>query len=116
RQNSVAATKALLDAVDPATAADATLKVPFDWLTHLDRSPISPIDLMFVADCKPSMLTQHFVTAAGGVHGHLAPWTDETSRLHRFLEFVQGAHPRSPGVVSGGRTPGKININMIWNG
>jgi hypothetical protein len=93
--------------------------LPFDWLVHMDRVPISTMELLHVADCKPSELTQLFIRVTSArmrPQGHVAPWTTSASaRLHRFLEFVQAAHPRSYGVMPGGRTPGKVNLNMAFH-
>lgn len=129
RVNSDAETKALLD----AAAADPKLKLPFDWLTHLDRIPISPAELLHVTHCRPSELTQFFVDAGvnfGTPHNHIAPWLSPTARLYRFFEFVHTAPVRGyPDPVAAwtapppatalpwtlrGRTPGRVNINGMW--
>ncbi|HLJ95594.1 MAG TPA: hypothetical protein VKU02_20625, partial [Gemmataceae bacterium] len=76
----------------------------FDWLVHLDRELISPMELMHVAAVKPALLTQEFINPPGGTTGghmvpfnHRVPWYDEdrpstgsvdSHRLHRFFEFV----------------------------
>jgi hypothetical protein len=122
RQNAVE------DTGPPATATTETVKVPFDWLVHLDRQVISPMELLNVSGYKPQELTQQFVTPTpsftppatgpaidfGVPFSHLAPWKDPSARLYRFFEFVQ-TKPRAAGVTRGGRIPGKININMLWD-
>lgn len=91
-----------------------TLKVPFDWLVHLDRQLVNPAELWCVAACSPSQLTQLFMNPQP--FSHLAPWQNPNTLLYRFLEFVQTASRASGvGLSSGGRWPGKININTIWD-
>jgi hypothetical protein len=92
------------------------LKRPFDWLVHLDRPPISTLELLNTTWCKPHELTQQFMNVTnGGPNAHVAPWLDQNSRLYRFLELAQAATGRGYGIVAGGRTPGKININMNFS-
>ncbi len=92
---------------------NSNIKTPFDWLTHLDRSVMSPIELLQVSALKPFELTQQFVV--GGIaHSHRAPWSDGNARIYRLLEFLDAGW-RANGVSQNGRIPGKININTIWD-
>lgn len=109
-----------------------------DWLVHLDRQLINPMELLHVSGFKPHELTQQFMpgvwdtpmgqqpqwvsavppTTPPSVNqlpfGHRAPWFDPARRLYRFLEFVETQN-RMAGMTSGGRIPGKININTVWD-
>ncbi|HYV37546.1 MAG TPA: hypothetical protein VE988_17705, partial [Gemmataceae bacterium] len=83
---------------------------PFDWLVHLDRNLVNPMELLHVSGYGPHELTQQF---NGKMFGQQAPWFDNATRLYRFFEFVETA-PRMTGT-NGRRVPGKININTIWD-
>lgn len=95
-----------------------TLKMPFDWLVHLDRQVASPAELLHVSGVKPHLLTDKFVGQGGMgqpiVNSHTAPWFNQDTRLYRFLELVH-TRPRTIGQEYGGRIPGRININMVNN-
>jgi hypothetical protein len=86
-----------------------TLKLPFDWLVHLDRQLVSPMELLHVSAFKPHELTQEFMSPAGPFH-HRAPWFDEdllapntanaqSHRLYRALEFL-GTHNQTVGMTA----------------
>jgi hypothetical protein len=85
----------------------------YDWLVHCDRALISPMELLQVAGCQPHQLTQRFVTS-DGPFGHRAPWFDQARRLYRVLEFLE-TKDRAAGTATGGRIPGKINLNTVWD-
>ncbi len=104
--------------------ANATLTMPFNWLTHLDRPLISPLELLYVSAYPPHRLTEKFGVAPPS--GHYAPWFTQASRIYRFLEFVK-THDRGAGnsITTGSnaagyttasrfRLPGKVNVNTIW--
>lgn len=92
----------------------STLTTPFDWLVHLDRQLSSPMELLMVSGYKPSELLHTFVDSSGNAQKHLAPWYDQSSRLYRVFEFLETKN-RATGMAVGGRQPGKININDIWD-
>jgi hypothetical protein len=90
-------------------APGQTLKLPFDWLVHLDRQLVSPMELLHVSAFKPHELTQEFMNPAGRFH-HRAPWFDEdlpapntanaqSHRLYRALEFL-GTHNQTVGMAA----------------
>jgi hypothetical protein len=100
-------------------AANAPNSSPFTWLVHLDRQPMSVMELLQVSACKPHLLTQQFYAppAGGGADvpfQHLAPWTDPLARLYRVLDFLE-VPDRAAGVGMGGRVPGKANLNTVWD-
>ncbi len=82
----------------------------FDWLVHLDRQLISPLELLHVSAFKPHELTQQFRTGDTDDQkfAHRAPWLDEdlvgssvpqSHRLYRALEFL-GTHCRVAGMMT----------------
>jgi hypothetical protein len=86
----------------------------FDWLVHLDRQLISPIELFHVSAFKPHELTQQFRTgdADNQKFTHRTPWLDEdlvgsstpqSHRLYRALEFL-GTHSRILGTMTASTT------------
>ncbi|HWG46291.1 MAG TPA: hypothetical protein VN688_26250 [Gemmataceae bacterium] len=91
----------------------------YDWLVHLDRPLISPTELLQVSGYPPHLLTQKFISpdaplASPHAFNHLVPWFDQDNRLYRLFEFL-ATTPRISGTAPGGRIPGKVNINTIWD-
>ncbi len=98
-------------------AAGQTLKTNFDWLTHLDRRLVSPLELLNVSAVKQHELTHYFMTNSTQTLSnypsqHLATWLNGQSRLYRFFEFATTGSLQN-GLNVGGRMPGKININTM---
>jgi hypothetical protein len=112
------------DTIPPPNPPTQTLQLPFDWLVHLDRQLISPMELIHVSGFKPHELTQQFMKDVDGnlraskvsteKFQHRAPWTDANARIFRALEFLSTGE-RSAGGGTFGRIPGKVNINGIWD-
>jgi hypothetical protein len=104
----------------------------YDWLVHLDRVPVDQMELLNVSGYQPYLLTQMFVAPYGPSNtplkfAHLAPWFNDLApwpitssagivptRLNRVFEYVRTAS-RMQGVPLGGREPGKVNVNDIWD-
>ena len=104
------------------------------WLTHLDRSLINPLELIYVSCYRPTLLsqmanrwsdtyaqsykpadmTQNYDVSktVKNVFAHNWPWLDENTRLNRFLESVTIA-PLQAGESLNGRVLGKVNINTV---
>ena len=91
------------------------------WLTHLDRSLINPLELIYVSCYRPTLLSQmanrwgDSVVQGGVTTFPFAanwPWFDENTRLYRFLEAV-GVSPLQAGEAMHGRALGKVNVNTM---
>ncbi len=96
-----------------------TQQKQYDPMFHLDRQLVSPMDLLHVSGYVPHGLTHHFkapTTQAGTAvsYAHQINWFDETNRLYRAFEFLV-TKDRTTGVSLGGRVPGMININTIYD-
>jgi hypothetical protein len=94
----------------------------FDWLVHLDRQVISPMELLHVSGFQPHQLTHQFITGVDSAitytnkFQHYAPWFDERTRLYRIFDFL-GTHSYAGGTGQspGARWAGKVNLNDIWD-
>jgi hypothetical protein len=91
----------------------------YDWLVHLDRQLISPAELLHVSGYPPHQLTHRFLSrdrlnGPPKAFNHRVPWFDQSNRLYRVFEFLQ-THDRMAGVSPGGRIPGKVNVNTVWD-
>ncbi len=66
----------------------------FDWLAHLDRQVISPMELLSVSLVRPHELTQNFANAAGTAHQHALATQifNDNTRLYRAFEFLTTAN------------------------
>src|SRR5262249_19171196 len=102
----------------------------YDWLVHLDRALISPMELLHVSGYPPYLLTQQFMTEfalaparkndvpGGNSFQHRTPWFEQTKRLYRLFEFLKttdlsagNLDPASAKPRTDGRIAGKMNIN-----
>jgi hypothetical protein len=88
----------------------------YDWLVHLDRQLVSPLELLHVSGCQPYQLTQRFLTGSDPSQRFTqrAPWLDQGTRLYRALEFLE-TRSRSVGLADAPKLPGKINLNTVWD-
>jgi hypothetical protein len=98
---------------------NGTLNTPFVWVPHLDRQLVSPVELLNVSIVPPWALTSGIESIPGFsavfffMAGHQTFRSDSTG-LFRALEFLE-CGSRAASVAPGGRVPGKININSIWD-
>jgi len=145
RQNSradVAPTTATYVPGNPAAMTDAnltgeTIMTPHDWLVHLDRPIINPMELLHVTAGKPHELTLQFLVpdSRGPTTGHdvyrsagSAWWLPATPphpfltipnhpnslypTLYRGLDLLRN-QPYGHLTPPGGRILGKLNLNTI---
>src|SRR5262249_22695329 len=85
-------------------ATNSNAATTSDWLLHLDRTPVSPIELMLVSSFRPHELTHQFITG-GKKQQQRTMWFDEDLtapqshrlwRLFSFLEVADRAARNSP--------------------
>jgi hypothetical protein len=95
---------------DPNLGAPPPNYPPFDWLVHLDRPLISPMEFLHVSAFKPHELTHQFMTGDQPEQrfNHRARWFDEdlgvadlgrSHRLYRALEFL-GTRNQTLGLMT----------------
>ena len=107
---------------NPLTNDDPNLLYPFPWPIHLDRQPLNALELMYCSTMRPHELTHELdnrdpVMRPATTHmGKPAsrPWRVPVTRLYRALELLQ-VSPRIAELGRGGRVPGKVNINTIFD-
>ncbi|OWK43608.1 hypothetical protein [Fimbriiglobus ruber] len=112
--------------------ANDNLNAQLNWLTHLDRQLMSPIELAHVSAVAPHLLTSQFEPVAGSFNRHtieqLMLGTGMTNgitlasglttlnpgALLPTLDFL-AVHNPSLGVPVGAREHGKLNVNTAWH-
>lgn len=121
---------------DATASTPDTIDRPFDWLVHMDRPLVSPIELMQVSAFPQHHLMQKF-NIGGSKFLHRSFWDNQNTLAYRFLEmadtreflklvkwldadrndidYFRPIDAFTDGSVLSGRRPGKININTIWD-
>ncbi len=93
----------------PLPEATAASPLPsFEWLVHLDRQLVSPMELLHVSAFKPHELTHQFKTGVppAQLFKHTAPWFDQTARIYRVFEWLETRN-RASGLEAVTLFPGK---------
>jgi hypothetical protein len=109
----------------PNNAFPSTNLVPasghYHWLVHLDRQPLSPVELLVVSKYQPHELTQNFITGADNLaanrnnHTAIPQWFNPNNRIYRLFEYLECKAPTGWTPNLGGRMMGQININTMWD-
>jgi hypothetical protein len=86
----------------------------YDWLVHLDRQLISPMELLHVSGYQPYQLTHQFIRK-DNMFNHRVPWFDQSNRLYRVFEFLEAHNHAEVVLARNGRLPGMINLNTVWD-
>jgi hypothetical protein len=105
-------------------SSSATTAAAYNWLVHLDRQVISPMELLHASAYSPALLSQKFLNVNASpvaAYSHTAPWFDQnvpiggnSYRLYRLFEFLDAGN-RGAGVAPSGRVAGKLNINTMFD-
>ena len=101
------------------------LVFPFSAPTQLDRRLVNVAELLHVSVCRQYEVTNGFSTPKVDPNDPTSTIADaylqELNRglygitpLYRLFEVLQ-TKPWNWGVPHGGRTPGAVNINMLWD-
>lgn len=101
-----------------------------DWVVITNTTdystPTQPLQVSdvtnngFTVTANPGSRSSGFRVLGQHPYNHRVRWFDEhlaanvSSRLYRFFELAN-CGSRAAGVAPGGRVPGKININTIWD-
>jgi hypothetical protein len=98
----------------------------YEWLVHLDREVISPMELLHVSGYQPYQLTQRFILRddAANLPGlkfqHYVPWFDQdlaganppqSHRLYRIFELIH-TNDRASGVGNPNATINTANPSL----
>ena len=107
------------DGATGLTPTDETLMTNYDWLVHLDRPLMNPLEILHVTGGKPHELTQQFMTPLngsvqkfGGTPVWFPPAATPGPPLYRALEWLR-IQPYGQQTALSGRLAGRININTI---
>lgn len=110
------------DPLSTSSNNDPNLLYPFPWPIHLDRQPLNALELMYCSTLRPQDLTHELDSRDATIRpspvNQPAPfcraWRIPSTRLYRALELLQ-VSPRLAELGRGGRVPGKVNINTIFD-
>lgn len=111
--------------------SDANLVLPFEWFPHFDRKLVNPVELLHTATVPPHLLTHRFAIPQApaptppAFHRHdlqHAPVGADpagalftaNSPAYRLFDGL-AVKPWGHALPLGGRVPGKVNINMLWD-
>src|SRR5262249_29026202 len=100
----------------PKANTDGAGNASYDWLVHLDRALISPMELLHVSGYQPYQLTHYFINPSKNILSprfqHRVDWYNQALRLYRVFEWLE-TNSRAAGVGIHGRLPGRMNINTM---
>jgi hypothetical protein len=81
----------------------------FDWLVHLDRPVISPMELLHVSGYQPYQLTQQFIVPRAG---STTDDTVSTNMFNHYVPWLDGIATRNNGNNGGPGSPWWFDANL----